>query len=239
MTELETQNSKSVPPPALAGGLSAPLKHCPRCEASKPLSAFGIHRARKDGLNLYCKRCIRGKMTESREQRRQWISSHPEGTPIPRRTEIVADARRHALRARLVRTLSHPERIVASLKAFGPQTFKQLRYSARIQVDDLSEALIHVVGHEVISRNGTGPRIYFLKPAPKPIAPLSERLKEPPLSFASIGGIMQPRTCGGISHRLTQIGADKQSVPSASADVSKSQLSQCHKRQEGIDNGDR
>ena len=38
------------------------LKRCPRCEESLPLSEFGVCRARKDGLNLYCKRCIRQKI---------------------------------------------------------------------------------------------------------------------------------------------------------------------------------
>jgi hypothetical protein len=42
------------------------LKQCPRCEESLPLSEFGICRARKDGLNLYCKRCVRLAMQKCR-----------------------------------------------------------------------------------------------------------------------------------------------------------------------------
>ena len=48
------------------------LKRCPRCEESLPLSEFGVCRARKDGLNLYCKRCIRQKIALSRQALREY-----------------------------------------------------------------------------------------------------------------------------------------------------------------------
>src|SRR5258708_8149773 len=48
------------------------LKKCPRCEESLPLSEFGVCRARKDGLNLYCKRCIRQKIAQSRQALREY-----------------------------------------------------------------------------------------------------------------------------------------------------------------------
>jgi len=41
-------------------------KHCPICSQDLPLAEFGICRARKDGHNLYCRSCIRKKVTESR-----------------------------------------------------------------------------------------------------------------------------------------------------------------------------
>src|SRR5438093_11208333 len=34
------------------------LKRCPRCEQSLPISQFGVCRAGKDGLNVYCKPSI-------------------------------------------------------------------------------------------------------------------------------------------------------------------------------------
>src|SRR5205085_11048363 len=48
------------------------LKRCPRCEEALPLSEFGVCRARKDGLNLYCKRCIRQKISLSRQALREY-----------------------------------------------------------------------------------------------------------------------------------------------------------------------
>src|SRR5258706_14053396 len=41
-------------------------KECPICAQNLPLTEYGICRARKDGHNLYCKSCIRKKVSESR-----------------------------------------------------------------------------------------------------------------------------------------------------------------------------
>ena len=41
-------------------------KQCPICSQDLPLTEYGICRARKDGRNLYCKSCIRKKVSESR-----------------------------------------------------------------------------------------------------------------------------------------------------------------------------
>lgn len=42
------------------------MKRCPRCEQDLEISEFGICRDRKDGLNLYCRRCIREKIAIQR-----------------------------------------------------------------------------------------------------------------------------------------------------------------------------
>src|SRR5467141_1982130 len=44
----------------------SPTKQCPICSEDLPLAEYGICRARKDGRNLYCKSCIRKKVSESR-----------------------------------------------------------------------------------------------------------------------------------------------------------------------------
>src|SRR3977135_828869 len=41
-------------------------KECPICAQNLPLTEYGICRARKDGRNLYCKSCIRKKVSDSR-----------------------------------------------------------------------------------------------------------------------------------------------------------------------------
>src|SRR5258705_10863366 len=48
------------------------LKHCPICSQELPLSEFGVCRARKDGRNLYCKSCIRTKVTQSRRALKEY-----------------------------------------------------------------------------------------------------------------------------------------------------------------------
>src|SRR6266480_5455343 len=49
----------------LVAGLSN-IKKCPICAKDLPLTEYGVCRARKDGRNLYCKSCIRKKVSESR-----------------------------------------------------------------------------------------------------------------------------------------------------------------------------
>ena len=37
------------------------MKTCSRCKRKLPLSEFGVMRSRKDGLNYYCRECVREK----------------------------------------------------------------------------------------------------------------------------------------------------------------------------------
>ena len=55
--------------------LSPEQKHCPICSQDLPISEFGICRARKDGRNLYCKSCIRTKVTQSRRALKEYKSA--------------------------------------------------------------------------------------------------------------------------------------------------------------------
>jgi hypothetical protein len=47
-------------------------KQCPICTQELQLTEFGVCRARKDGRNLYCKSCIRKKVTESRRALKEY-----------------------------------------------------------------------------------------------------------------------------------------------------------------------
>src|SRR4030095_8504271 len=54
---------------------SPQIKSCPICSKELPISEFGICRARKDGRNLYCKSCIRQKVTQSRRALKEYKSA--------------------------------------------------------------------------------------------------------------------------------------------------------------------
>src|SRR6266849_5896015 len=87
------------------------LKRCPRCEELLPLSEFGVCRARKDGLNLYCKRCIRQKIALSRQALREYKKArvkHGSTAPSDRsRLTIAAKSSFSSRRiARMLRKLS-------------------------------------------------------------------------------------------------------------------------------------
>src|SRR3954470_1389821 len=46
-------------------------KNCPRCNNNLPIGEFGISRARRDGRNIYCKRCNRERTNTSRQAARE------------------------------------------------------------------------------------------------------------------------------------------------------------------------
>jgi len=46
--------------------MSATEKRCVRCGQLKPVSEFGTLRRRNDGLNIYCRPCMRGILLESK-----------------------------------------------------------------------------------------------------------------------------------------------------------------------------
>src|SRR5947208_1960404 len=100
------------------------LKTCPRCEESLPLSEFGICRARKDGLNLYCKRCIRQKIALSRAALREYKNARVKhGASSTDRSRLAIDAagfspRGLALGVRQgLNALADPFREIHALKA--------------------------------------------------------------------------------------------------------------------------
>src|SRR5215813_11763595 len=71
------------------------VKNCPICSKELPISEFGICRARKDGRNLYCKSCIRQKVTQSRRAlkeyktaRKKYISQQVEIAELPSRDSV-------------------------------------------------------------------------------------------------------------------------------------------------------
>src|SRR5437762_14160042 len=106
------------------------LKRCPRCEESLPLLEFGVCRARKDGLNLYCKRCIRQKIAHSRQALREYKSARiKHGTnAVSTRPRVAIDAtsglspRRIA---RLLRKLSPADRVREAIRC-GARTQEEL-----------------------------------------------------------------------------------------------------------------
>lgn len=65
------------------------MKHCPRCERDLPDSEFGICRARKDGINLYCRICCRQKVNAGREKRRAYLAVRKPCVPAFRRVKAT------------------------------------------------------------------------------------------------------------------------------------------------------
>jgi hypothetical protein len=79
--------------------LPSGLKRCACCKLDKTAADdFGVDRRRPDGLNVYCKSCIRSKLTQSREanpeKHREYSASERERNP---QRKMVDSAKRRAL----------------------------------------------------------------------------------------------------------------------------------------------
>jgi hypothetical protein len=169
------------------------LKRCPRCEGSLPLSEFGICRARKDGLNLYCRWCIREKINAGRQALREMRAARRAAitaenskrrpvTPSPPR--LIGRPKLSSGPHRISLKFSPGQRVVKALQ-WGPLQFNDLAHAARVSRDELSDVLPSVMLwpsdklQKVHSKNGTGPRVYFLLSEneveePKPTLPQRE-----------------------------------------------------------------
>lgn len=125
------------------------LKRCPRCEETLPISEFGVCRARKDGLNLYCKRCIRQKIAQSRQALREYKqarSKHAPGEPSRRQTMAVGGkvALSPARIARILRKLSPADRVREAIRC-GAHTQKEIAQVTKLPKDEIGDALANLL----------------------------------------------------------------------------------------------
>src|ERR1044072_38729 len=92
---------------------SPPIKHCPICSKDLLISEFGICRARKDGRNLYCKSCIRQKVTQSRRALKEYKSARKKyiSQQVDIAELISGDGNGHHYPAKAMSKLSPVERV--------------------------------------------------------------------------------------------------------------------------------
>lgn len=185
--------------PAETAVCSSPT--CARAGQQLPFSEFYFNRTREPEVRFArCKRCTclasaENKKTPGkahRHQRQREIKAEFLGTvDLGRAAELAAQ--QPLVHPIHLRRFSLAKRIVISLAQHGPQTYKDLARNCRIHKDDLGDVLTGLIGNVVASRNGTGPRNYFINRAYQP--PKSEaeqraitkqRAAVPPLSFSSL-----------------------------------------------------
>src|SRR5438309_2654713 len=182
------------------------LKRCPRCEESLPLSEFGVCRARKDGLNLYCKRCIRQKIAQSRQALREYKNARIKhgATVVPERSRVSIDAKAGFSPrriARMLRKLSPADRVREAIRC-GARTQKQIAVVTRLPKDEVCDALANLLlwTREIRTEVVNHTRMYFVNEAVAELAKASEaqaRRKrggsELNSSFSSVGVLMPGR----------------------------------------------
>lgn len=186
----------------LAEVIEIELKRCPRCEESLPLSEFGICRARKDGLNLYCKRCIRQKIALSRQALREYKKARGKhGSPTSERSRLTVDPKSAFSSrriARMLRKLSPADRVREAIRC-GAHTQKEIAQVTKLPKDEVCDALANLLlwTREIRTQIVRHQRMYFVNEALEELARAQggaarrDRSLNP--SFSSVGMLMPGR----------------------------------------------
>lgn len=188
-------------------------KLCPICSQTLPLSEFGVCRARKDGRNLYCKSCIRRKVTESRRALKEYKTARKkyvaeavaetaelllEGNPIPAHSY-----------GRFAGRLSPVERVREAIKN-GARTQKEIAHETKLGKDEIGDALANLLlwTREVRTEVIDNTRMYFLNECQDGLTPqpesalLPKRKRDVPSSFSALHGLMPGRNPEGEPEKI-------------------------------------
>jgi hypothetical protein len=183
------------------------LKRCPRCEESLPLSEFGVCRARKDGLNLYCKRCIRQKIALSRQALREYKSARSKHgvTAVSSRSRVTIQAKlgfSPRRIARMLRKLSPADRVREAIRC-GARTQKEIAQTTKLPKDEVCDALANLLlwTREIRTDVINHTRMYFVNDVAEELtrtvneAHARRKRGQPELnpSFSSVGVLMPGR----------------------------------------------
>lgn len=191
--------------------LSPDVKRCPICSKDLPISEFGICRARKDGRNLYCKSCIREKVTKSRRAlkeyksaRRKYISQNIE---IP---DLLSDDSSGSAQypAKSLSKLSPVERVRDAIRR-GSRTQREIAQETKLGKDEIGDALANLLlwTHEIRTRVVDNTRLYFLNDQAETTTDddgprLPDRKRDVPSSFSCLHGLMPGRNPEGEPEKI-------------------------------------
>ncbi len=183
-------------------------KDCPICAQALPVSEFGICRARKDGRNLYCKSCIRKKVTESRQVLREYKSARKRYVSQQTLEAQGNDSSSQNL-SRLLSKLSPIERVREAIKK-NARTQKEIAQETKLGKDEIGDALANLLlwTHEIRTEVVDNTRMYFINDASEAVtmqieAPtLPRRKPDVPSSFSALQGLMPGRKPEGETEKI-------------------------------------
>jgi len=190
--------------------LSPQFKNCPICTKELPISEFGICRARKDGRNLYCKSCIRQKVTQSRRAlkeyktaRKKYISQQVDIAELLS-TDASGNGHYHA---KQMSKLSPVERVRDAIRR-GSRTQREIAQETKLGKDEIGDALANLLlwTHEIRTQVVDNTRLYFLNEADTTTVDdgprLPARKRDVPSSFSCLPGLMPGRNPEGEPEKI-------------------------------------
>ena len=191
--------------------LTPDVKHCPICTQDLPVSEFGICRARKDGRNLYCKSCIRNKVTQSRRAlkeyktaRKKYISQQIEMSELLN-TQSTGD---NHYTAKALSKLSPVERVRDAIRK-GAKTQKEIAQETKLGKDEIGDALANLLlwTREIRTRVHQNTRLYFLNDSSEYLSDqdssdLPARKRDVPSSFSCLHGLMPGKNPEGEPEKI-------------------------------------
>lgn len=163
------------------------LKHCPICEKDKPVSEFGICRARADGHNLYCKSCIRQKVTAQRRALKEYKALRKKHQVELEAAVLAGEA--EFLKSKPVR-LSPVDRVRLAIER-GSRTQDEIRIETKLGKDEIGDALAVLILYrrEVITHSDGTTRYYFIKSIE--IVEEQAQRKDCVLSLSALGPVIK------------------------------------------------
>jgi hypothetical protein len=195
--------------------LSLETKGCPLCNQELSLSEFGICRARKDGRNLYCKSCIRKKVTDSRQALREYKSARKRYVTLQalESNDMSAESESHVVSQqvnRVVSKLSPIERVRDAIKRHA-RTQKEIAQETKLGKDEIGDALANLLlwTREIRTEVVDNIRMYFINESTQ--LPFSQaeggprvprRKPDVPSSFSALPGLMPGKKPEGESEKI-------------------------------------
>src|SRR6266496_2030500 len=180
-------------------------KECPICSQHLPLSEFGVCRARKDGRNLYCKTCIRKKVTESRRVLKEYKSARKRlaNQPMLEISDLEiceSDSSVSISCPRLMSKMSPVERVREAIRK-GARTQKEIAQETKLGKDEIGDALANLLlwTREIRTTVIDNTRMYFISEAVEALIDDDRRTVIPPWqrdvpsSFSALQGLMPGR----------------------------------------------
>jgi hypothetical protein len=187
-------------------------KNCPICSQQLPLSEFGVCRARKDGRNLYCKSCIRKKVTDSRRALKEYRSARKRYVSQPLDSGDAMsnqDGDSSTMFPRTISKMSPIERVREAIKK-GARTQREIAQETRLGKDEIGDALANLLlwTREIRTQTVDNTRFYFVCESPdsqaarEETSKLPQRKRDVPSSFSALHGLMPGKKPEGETEKI-------------------------------------